>query len=376
MQNSEIAYIVSMGQGLEAFIYREIEYLESRGQRVRLFATKIKRGDIYDAKASWPVHIMKPAKLLIFAPYYLWILFKQRQLFMHAFRNHALVDFLVALEFSRVIKNQPVRQIHSHFGDHKFFIGFYCKKLTGLPLTVTIHAHEFYTNPNEQLFRIALQEADLVLPIAEKWRSLLVSEYGVDPARVRLSKLFVDPSLCANDETINVLAVGRYTERKGFEYLIEAIKLIRNTSIRVLFVGFGDLDLRGVAVKHGVANQVTVFGKMDQGQLRVMYSLADILCVPSITTEEEGAEGIPVVLMEGMACGLPVIATDCGAIRELVGDGVIPERDVQAIADEIMRLASSKELREQEGRVNRSRVEELHGVRNLERLIDIFGEVR
>lgn len=131
---------------------------------------------------------------------------------------------------------------------------------------------------------------------------------------------------------IRVLAVGRFTERKGFHCLMQAANQLMDLNLRFMFVGFGDLNLREMEEGYGLSDWVTVFGKMDQEQLRDIYQLTDILCVPSTTTAKEGAEGIPLVLMEDMACGLPVAATRCGVIDEIVEEILVDEASPEQLA--------------------------------------------
>lgn len=362
-----IAYIVSIGAGLEAFIYREIEALYARGSSVVLFATRVKADDVFSPKKEWCYHYIPLSRMVFDFPVALMKMLTQPRLLAEAIRDGGLVDLVLATRFAPIMLRDGARQIHCHFGDHKFFIGYYCKRLTGLPLSVTIHAHEFYTNPNPVLFRKALAGADRIFPIANRWCELLKKEYAVPEEKIRLNRLFVDTDLYRPSAEIQVLAVGRFTERKGFKFLLEAASQLTDLNVRFLFVGFGDVDIRKIARELGVADRVTVFNKMNQEQLRIIYQAVDILCVPSITTEKEGAEGIPVVLMEGMACGLPVVATKCGAIDEIVEDNLIDERSATQIADAIRKLVSDPELMRRQGEKNRGVVEACYSSSNLKK---------
>lgn len=366
-KNKSIAYIVSMRAGLEAFIYREVEALYEKGYDIELYATQYKAGDVYSPRQNWPYFYVSKIGFALLLPLLLLKSLLKPGLLTEAIRDRGLVDLLLAYRFAAIMERNKVRQIHCHFGDHKFFIGYYCKKLTGLPLSVTIHAHEFYTNPNEVLFVKSLNYADVIFPIAQKWVDLLKTRYGLSEDKIKLNRLFVDTDENKPDNSLSVLAVGRFTERKGFVYLMRALKQLEDIRVRAVFIGFGELDLKKMAVDEGVANRVTVFNKMDQSQLRYFYQTCDILCVPSITTEKEGAEGIPVVLMEGMACGMPVVSTPCGAIQELVDDYIVDEHSTAGIAQAIRQLANSPELRKQQGEHNRQKVIDEFSVSNIEK---------
>lgn len=363
--NKPIAYIASMGAGLEAFIYREIETLYDDGKKIVIYATKFKKNDVFSPREDWPYEYTSLPRLALALPLLILKMLFRPVLLLEAIRDGGLVDLVFATRFAPSMRSRGICQIHCHFGDHKFFIGYYCKRITGLPLSVTIHAHEFYTNPNPVLFKKSLAGADRIFPIAQRWCELLEHEYAVPKEKIRLNRLFVDTMLYKPVKEIRVLAVGRFTERKGFHYLMQAASQLRDINLRFMFVGFGDLNLREMAKSYGVADRVTVFGKMDQEQLRVIYQLADILCVPSITTDKEGAEGIPVVLMEGMACGLPVVATRCGAIDEIVEEILVDEASPEQLAAGIRALATNEELRRKQGERNRRIVEEQYAIGNV-----------
>lgn len=368
MNNSKpVAYVVSMGSGLEAFIYREVEELTSKGLVIALFATKFKKNDLFAPKLEWPCFYLQKVSLAARIPLLALKALFRPLLLLEALRDRGLVDLFFALHFSPIMQKIGVRQIHCHFGDHKLFIGYYCKRITGLPLSVTIHAHEFYTNPNPVLFRKSIKACNRVFPIAERWRVKLRDEYGVAESALCLNRLFVNTRLYKPHRPVRILAVGRFTERKGFHVMMEAAKNLHDLDVSFIFVGFGPLNLKAMAEEFGIADRVTVFDKMDQKQLRAIYQMVDIFCLPSITTESEGAEGIPVVLMEAMSCGLPVVASRCGAVDELVESILVDERSVEQLAAGLRTLVTDPELRQRQGDRNRTIVEERYSLANVER---------
>lgn len=369
-KSGTIAYIVPMGEGLDTFVYRELEILYGMGFKIDLFATKYKKGVVFSPKAEWWTRTLTPLQMAWRLPVLLLRALLVPRLVVEAIKDNALVDLVFALDYAPIMRKRNIRQIHCHHGDHKLFIGYYCKRLLSVPLSVTIHAHEFFTNPNPALFRKVIKQCDKVFPISRKWLSMLRDDYGVLEQQLCLNYLFVDTAVYVDKPEITVLSVGRFTERKGFHILMDAIGMLRDLPVNFCFVGFGPLNLEAMAEARGVDDRVTVFSKLDQKQLRVLYKHADILCVPSITTEAEGAEGIPVVLMEGMGCGMSVVATRCGAIEELVESELVEENSPNMLAEAIRRLAENPDLRKEQGARNAAKVREMFGVRNVHKFAD------
>lgn len=361
-----VAYIVSMISGLDAFVYREVEELMGKDIPIVLFATKFNKDDVLNPKAGWPYYHLPAWLLVLHMPLLILRALAHPLLLWEAIRHRGVVDFLFALYFAPRMRRHGVRQIHCHCGDHKLFIGYYCHRLLDVPLSVTIHAHEFYTNPNPRLFRLATRACDRVFPIAQRWLNRLRDEYGIPENSLRLNRLFVDTRVY-RPAPLRVLSVGRFTERKGFHLLMDAAQQLSDLDIAFIFVGFGPLNLRAMAEQKGIADRVIVYDKMDQKQLRMIYQSVDIYCLPSITTREEGAEGIPVVLMEAMACGLPVVATRCGAVDELVEEILVDEGSPEQLASAIRQLAGDPALRRRQGEKNRKIVQEKYSISNVER---------
>ena len=157
-----------------------------------------------------------------------------------------------------------------------------------------------------------------------------------------------------------VLSVARLAPQKGLEVLLGAVKLIadRGTDVHLVLVGDGPMRARlhRRAERLGITDRVTLAGAVGQDELANYYAGADVFCLPSF------AEGVPVVLMEAMASGRPVVATRIAGIPELVEDGVSGLLVAPGNADELTlaleRLASSPRDRERMGAAGRIKVVE------------------
>ncbi len=365
-----VVYIVSLGKGLESFIYREIEEMEIRGIKISLFATKFKGGDIFSPKVGWDVERLSYFRIF---PAMFYFLFRRPSLFFQlvneSIKYKVIPELLIAFDYAIRMKKKRSNHIHCHFGDRKFFIGYFCKKLTGLPLSLTVHAHELYANPNEPFFREAVHTADKIVAISRKNKEILINEFGVDPVKIEVIRLSIDLENFKKTKTLKILTVARYTERKGFQELFEAIKLLDLTNVEFITVGFGDLDLEKLAIFHGIEDKVTIFDKMNPRQLKYFYNTCDVFCLPSKTTTQEGAEGIPVVLMEAMASEMLIVTTPNGSIPELVDEILVEENNTQALVEGLRRAIREVESNNfDSGSKNREKVLAEYSERNIDAL--------
>jgi colanic acid/amylovoran biosynthesis glycosyltransferase len=199
------------------------------------------------------------------------------------------------------------------------------------------------------------------------------SRYGLDRAKVALIRPAVDPGFFSPPDarggengTFRVVSIGLLRWLKGWEYGLEAIAraIERGVPARLeLFGGDPDPavgeDSEAERLLHTVADldldgHVRLHGDVPSEQVRDALRVADVLLHPSLS------EGIPTVILEAMACGLPVVATDCGGVREALRDGVeglvVPSRDADAIADALAALWADPGLCERMGAAGRERV--------------------
>jgi glycosyltransferase involved in cell wall biosynthesis len=293
-----------------------------------------------------------------------------------ALRFRAFVEFGLAGYFSREMLAHDIDRIHCHLGDRKLYVGYYCRLLTGIPLSVTIHAHEMYVNPNWALFPVALEACDKVICIADMNRRILGEKWGVPEDKMKVVRLFGFRDLEQRDPTV-ILCVGRYEHKKGHDLLLGALARLRKEhpeqDVEVWLAGgpsLGDagVDVEGLTKEYDLEQYVVRFGELDQQPLRVLYRNADIFCL--LSRHQEGVpEGIPVVLMEAMSMAKPVVTTNTGAIGELVKNIIIPEDDPDAAFEALRTLVFDAELRRKQGARNLQIVAENYSPENVPRLL-------
>ncbi len=369
-----LAIVVSMTSGLESFVKRELEALADRGYTIQLLATKHTPSPGFEPRSDIPYQVPSVTAVMKGALY--WSLRKPRlvaTLLREAVRLNGLIELLLALSWARALFNHKIEGIHCAFGDRKYFVGYFLHRLTGLPLTVAIHAHEIYAQPNEALFRHALNYTSGIVTISAKNARLLGEKYGIDAKKIELIRLTIDLDFWQRrSDTINVLTVARFTPRKGWHELIASAQLL-DARFHFYAVGFGELDIDSLAQVAGIGDRFTVFPKLQPKHLRLLMQACDIFCLPSKPTADEGSEGIPVVLMEAMAMGMPIVTTDDGSISELVEHEIVPPADVPALARALQKAAqhaSRQQLPTSPG--NRARVSAMHSADNLNQLDGFF----
>jgi glycosyltransferase involved in cell wall biosynthesis len=165
---------------------------------------------------------------------------------------------------------------------------------------------------------------------------------------------------------LRLLFVGRYGERKGCSELIAALAQARaaGTEATLRFVGQEEYDgeervLREDVAQFGVGSAVEFAGVKDGSELAACYAEAQVLCLPS------RREGVPLVLLEALSFGLPVIATPVGGIADYVAHEenglLVPPGDIDALAVSIAVLAADPALRDRLGEAGRRRIAEQAG---------------
>ncbi len=373
----KIAYITTMKRGLPTFVYRELAQLAAAGLVPAVFTTKFAPG-LYMPDADWPLVRLRPFFTLIRQP----VLFLRRpgrylRLLALARQTNSLVDFLVGCDYAARMEKMGVTTVHCVEGLHSLAIGYYCHLLTGLPLSVTVHADALYMSDDWPIVHRALAACQFVTTVCEFNRAKLIDEFGLPPEHVHVVRLFVDYNAFKPNDKVKVLIVGQFSQRKGHETLLKAIKKLNRDDIHLWVVGEGTwgsvgdfVNVRQLAEDLNVTDRVTFFGSVSEAVLRVLYQTCDIFCLPS--RKYVVNEGLPVSLMEAMACAKPVISTHHAGIPELVPDILIAENDDAALAEALAYLADNPQVRQEMGVRNRQIVMQNYSTTNVAQMVDLF----
>lgn len=349
----KIAYIISMvKRGVPAFTWREIDILRSNGFDIGIFPLTYLPGP-YMPKDDWPVFRLSKSKLLaaqvrcaLARPV------KYYSLLRTAMRTRSTREFAAAMQFARDMATWGAEHIHCHFGDSKLYTGYYCAEWLNLPITVTVHAYEIHRNPNPAMLKLAIARCDKVVVQSEFNKGHVARNFGIPEEKIALIRAHGDMSQNADENTIRILMVGEFREKKGHQILLSAVKKLGRKNLAVWLVGEGPLDVRAMARELGVEGQTLFLGMVGKDLLNILYDSCDMFVLPSRTANDGDMEGIPAVLMEAMSHAKPVISTRHAGIPELVEEILVEENDVDGVAEAISRLADDPDLRSRLGKRN------------------------
>jgi colanic acid/amylovoran biosynthesis glycosyltransferase len=367
----------------ETFILDEILELQRLGFGVEVFALVRERPSVMHphAEALLPqVHFGTPVTGEAVAAQLYWLRRRPRR-YLSAwwgclrgnirsprFLCRAVVAVPVAAAFARDMERLAVEHVHAHYATHPALVAWVVQRLTDLPYSFTVHAHDVYVD--RAMLREKLERATFVAAVSEFNQRLLER---LEPARAR-GKVFVvrtgvEPRIFharprPPNGRLRVVCVASLEPYKGHSYLVEACARARAAGLELecVLVGEGPerRTIERLVAMRGLSDTVQLIGARPRSEVSELVATADLLVLPSIVMPNGKMEGLPVVLMEAMAAGTPVVASAISGVPELVEDGVtgllVTERDAPALARAITRLAGDADLRRQLAAAARERV--------------------
>ncbi len=283
--------------------------------------------------------------------------------------------------------------VHCHFGDVGLEYAF-LGEAWDAPLVVTFHGYDFSRYPDQHgpaVYRSLFERAACVTVNSEYARRRLL-ELGCPERLLRILHVGMDPAEFTfrergpkpEREPVRILTVARLVEKKGVEYGLEAVARAVEAGLALRYEVIGDgprresLERRARELR--LEGVVTFRGARPQVEVREAMRRADLFLLPSITAASGDQEGTPTVLMEASSCGLPILSTRHSGIPEVVLDGrsgyLVPERDVEALADVLLELLAAPGSWAELGRAGRRHVERHFDIGVLNReLEEIYRDV-
>lgn len=293
-----------------------------------------------------------------------------------------------------ILRTQKISLIHARFGVTGADL-LEVKKELGIPMLTSFHGFDLPTNVKSMRrygdrLQHLFEHGDAFTATSENMKEILI-KYGCSPDKIfvhrsgiNVSKFSYKKRTEPENGIITVLTVGRLVEKKGMEYLIEAVHSVHQhyPGIRLRIAGDGKLrpTLEKQVERLHLDGIVKFLGEVSHQAVVEEMEKAHLFALASTTDNIGNQEGIPNVLKEAMACGLPVLSTKHAGIPELVEDGksgfLVPERDPVALAERLLHLVQHPEDWERFGTHGRETVEQFFNIdrqiENLERIYSLL----
>lgn len=299
----------------------------------------------------------------------------------------ALVYFPKSVRFAYEMQRQGIAHIHAHFCNHPALAALIIHRLTGIPFSFTAHGSDLHKDKRMLDKKVAASAFAVTISNFNKGEMLKACGDGL-AEKIHIIRCGIDSEVFLPAEKKNgtapfrIICVASYEEVKGHKYLVEACGRLRERGIDFVCDLIGDGPVRGQVAKQiadaNLQDKVIIHGSRKRQEVADMVRAADVKVLASVPTAEGKREGIPVVIMEAMASGLPVISSQLSGIPELVDNGrtgiLVAPGDAEALAAALQRLHENPALRYRMGQAGREKVlREFNMKINVAALADLFA---
>lgn len=298
----------------------------------------------------------------------------------------ALMYFPKAVRFAHEMQQLGIEHIHAHFCNHPAVVALIIHRLTGIPYSFTAHGSDLHKDKRMLDKKVAaaafavtvsnFNKGEMVKACGDGLRDKIhIIRCGID------SEVFLPVEKKKGRGPLRIICVASYEEVKGHKYLVEACRLLHERGIDFVCDLIGDGPVREQVKKQiadlNLQDKVIIHGSRKRQEVADMMRAADVKVLASVPTAEGKREGVPVVIMEAMATGLPVISSQLSGIPELVDDGrtgiLVQPGDTNALTDALQKLYENPTLRFNMGRAGREKVlREFNMKINVEQLANLF----
>ncbi|MFA6243776.1 MAG: glycosyltransferase family 4 protein [Candidatus Hydrogenedentales bacterium] len=280
------------------------------------------------------------------------------------------------------MRKRGLTHLHNHLADSSCTVAMLAAELGGFTFSFTLHGPGIFFEPDRWRLDAKFERAEFVACIShfcrsqamiwtrpDRWDRLKIVHCGVDVRQYT--------PRTHEGTGKRLIFVGRLAAVKGVPVLLEAFAALaaKHPELTLTLAGDGPdrAWIEAFARERGIASRVTVTGYVSQERIRELLAQSDIFVMASF------AEGVPVVLMEAMATGLPVVTTHIAGIPELVEDGVsgylVPPGDCASLGARVESLLSDAALRTCFGSAGRAKVEaEFDSAKNAQALMELFAD--
>lgn len=272
-----------------------------------------------------------------------------------------------------VRRRSEIGHIHAPHSTDVATIAMIAAEMSGLGWSFSSH-----TAFDDKLPKEKMESASFVRSISDFDKKRLIERSSPAYAgKIHVIHCGIDPDrwTFAPRDTVKgparVVSVGTLQEKKGHSVLIDAAARLvdKGVAFQLTIAGGGALmgALAEQAARLSLSAGVELVGSLPQEKIRKLYEEADVFALACVYSSNGDLDGIPVVLMEAMAQGIPCVSTAVSGIPELIGDGreglLAPPGDADALAERIERLISDADLRRAVAAAGRRKVEEVFDIR-------------
>lgn len=269
-----------------------------------------------------------------------------------------VLTFLFCNVFFSLSKFRNMDVIHVHWPIPNGLGAIFLKKIYNVPYISTVYGEEIHLSKRYHMIpalRWLVNNSFKIITISTATKKFCL-DAEMDEDKIDLIPFGVDTgffrplNVYEGRDTFQILSVGYLIERKGFEYLIKAMSYVlkEHKNARLIIVGSGPLEskLKELIYEMGLENEVEIVKNVSDEELLMRYNSSDLFVLPSIVDSQGNTEGLGVVLLEAMACGLPVMGSDVGGISDIIVNGetglLFNEKDSKKIAEKIKFVIENK----------------------------------
>jgi glycosyltransferase involved in cell wall biosynthesis len=275
----------------------------------------------------------------------------------------ALFHFAESVLLAAMLRRESIDHLHSHFANAGATVGMLAARFAGIPWSLTLHGISETDYPAGLMLGTKLEAAEFAACVswfgrAQAMRVTAPDQWGkfaIVRCGLALAALPAPPSRTTTPGApLRIVCVARLSAEKGHLGLLEAIAPLDCT---LTLVGDGPMlaQVEQAVAQHGLADRVTFAGRLDEAATLAAIARADLLVLPSFM------EGLPIVLMEAMALGVPVIGSRVAGVPELIEDGVegllFRPADWDDLRRQIARLVDDADLRARLAAAARAKIE-------------------
>lgn len=398
---TKVAYILKMFPRFsETFILSEVLELERGGVELQIFSLKNPNdGRVHAdfARVQAPIDYVEltgwrdaPRILRSHLQVMGWDPVRYFKILSRTLRRRrwgAVKRFIQAGLIAPKLKQAGITHVHAHFASSATSVAYYLHQLVGMQYSFTAHAKDIFINtvaPDVLLRK--MRDARFVVTISDFNENFLSA---ISPT-TELHRIYNGLDLqqfLPNGTEPNpkplILAVGRLVEKKGFDDLIRAAKILKDQGLefecKIIGTGNQERQLRTLIDEQEVGDVVSMPGPMPREELIRLYPQASVFAAPCIVGDDGNRDGLPTVLIEAMALGVPVVSTPVTGIPEIVHHEetgyLVPESSPEELAEAIRMQITDRATALRMARNGRELIESQFDLRkNVSQLRELFRE--